>query len=433
MKILWFTNIPSLASEYLNQSIIGGSWISSLEKTLSGREEIQLAIAFRHGDNALDKFVYQKTTYYSIPYPKGKIKNLFYRHFNIINDKELITHCLDIVEDFKPDLINIFGTEEAWGLIANKVSVPVVIHLQGILTVYEKKWFSAHVGNKSILRVSNFKSLLTANTFIHYYSSYKKSACREQSIFRSCQYFLGRTDWDRRVTSVLSPQSTYFVSNEILRSEFYTTKWNKTQEQKKVFISTVQPNIYKGLETILEAAILLKKRGEFDFTWFIAGPSENDVVVKLFERRIKKKFRECNIVLAGKLDVHKLLKLELEADIFIHPSHIENSPNSVCEAMMLGMPIIATFTGGTGSLLEDKKEGILIQDGDPYSMAGSILELIDNPDQANHIGENARMRALKRHNADEIANNLLKIYREIISRDNIEATKFFSNKPDLYE
>lgn len=41
------------------------------------------------------------------------------------------------------------------------------------------------------------------------------------------------------------------------------------------------------------------------------------------------------------------------------PSHIENSPNNLCEAMILGMPCIATDAGGTSTLLSNMKDGLL--------------------------------------------------------------------------
>jgi len=420
MKVLWFTNTPSLAAAHLNQAIIGGGWISALEKMVACREGVELAVAFRYGEGKLEKFMDGHTAYYSIPYAKGKIRNLIHRHFNVIKDDELVNHCLDVVKDFEPDIINIFGTEDAWGLIANRINIPVVIHLQGILTVYEKKWFSAHIRNRSIIFSSSIKSILTANTLVHYYYSYRKRSSREQKIFKSCRYFLGRTDWDRRITSVLAPHGKYFVSNEILRNEFYQHLWNKTPQKSKTIISTIQPNIYKGLETVLQTAILLKELNEFSFTWYVAGSSEGDTIAKLFEKKIGKNLREVGIILSGKVHSQDLIKMELEADLFVHPSHIENSPNSVCEAMMLGMPVIATFTGGTGSLLEDKKEGILIQDGDSFSMAGAIIELINKPLWAAELGQNARIRAMERHNPIEIVNNLFSIYDEILNHERNE-------------
>ena len=113
-----------------------------------------------------------------------------------------------------------------------------------------------------------------------------------------------------------------------------------------------------------------------------------------------------------------MVDIMLNSDIYIQVSHIENSPNSVCEAMLLGMPIIASFAGGTSSILSDGKEGILVQDGDPYTLAGMIVWLSQNFDSGKKMGINAKMRALKRHDRQRISEHLFATYKEILSLSN---------------
>lgn len=419
MKVLWFTESPSLAATSLNVAGVGRGWIESLEERIRKIKNIDLAIAFIHNEDKIRKFNVEDAKYYSIPNSKGRWKSHIDRHFTVFDDKKLIDHSLEIVNDFKPDIIQIFGTEDAFGLIADKVNVPVIIHIQGLLTVYTKKWYPPGISKWDLIRNTPVIQMLRANTLMHDYTYYKKRAAREQKIFKAAKYYIGRTDWDKRVADVLSPGSKYFFGSEILRRAFYAKEWMKKPENSKTIVSTIQANIYKGLETVLETASILKNRNNVDFKWVIAGISPNDNIVSLFEKKFKKKFKENNIILAGKLKAEELLNLELSADIFLHPSHIDNSPNSVCEAMLLGMPIISTYTGGTGSLLADRKEGILIQDGDPYSMAGAILELLNQPAYARELGQNARKVALERHDPDNIVNNLLSIYESLTLKRNV--------------
>jgi glycosyltransferase involved in cell wall biosynthesis len=80
------------------------------------------------------------------------------------------------------------------------------------------------------------------------------------------------------------------------------------------------------------------------------------------------------------------------------------------------MPAVATFAGGVSSLLTDKKEGILVQDGDPYSLAGAVAELITERDYANSLGVNARKRAIARHDPDKIVSEVLNIYSSVLSK-----------------
>ena len=78
------------------------------------------------------------------------------------------------------------------------------------------------------------------------------------------------------------------------------------------------------------------------------------------------------------------------------------------------MTVIATFAGGIPSIVGDKKDGLLVQDGDPYALAGAIMELKGNCNYANRLGINARARARIRHNPERIINDLLNIYSSII-------------------
>jgi glycosyltransferase involved in cell wall biosynthesis len=420
MKILWFTNTPSLAADLLKQENLGGGWIGSLEKKLTERNDIDLAVAFQFNQSYPSKLKGPFTTYYLVPLKNNVFRKFYRRHFNIIDIKKNIDHYLNIIEDFKPDVIHIFGTENDFGLIANKTKIPIIIHLQGIITVCDLKWIPNRMNNNFLLKTAGLKNLLIGNSFYHNRLAFNKMANREQKIFSNSKYFMGRTDWDRRMSKVLSPGSQYFQCEEMIRPQFMSYIWNKEIAGDNIFISTIQGNIYKGLETVLEAASLLHNSIKIKFEWRIAGISETDKLVKLIEKWTKLNFKKNNVRFLGPLKPGILLEQMLQSDIFIHPSHIDNSPNSVCEAMLIGMPVIATFTGGTGSLLTDKEEGVLIQDGDPYSMAGAILELLNNYAFASRLGQNARHRALLRHDPDEIILNLISIYHQLSGLNNIK-------------
>src|ERR1700722_5471637 len=159
-KILWFTNTPSLAAATLGLPTLGGGWIESLERQVRKRRHIELAVAFSHGKEKVNKFEEGRATYYAIPDRRSKAGALVSRHLGRADDRAFIDSCLAIVDDFKPDLINIFGTEKSFGLISERTNIPVVIHLQGLPSLYEKKYFPTGFGRADLLRNSSIKSLL---------------------------------------------------------------------------------------------------------------------------------------------------------------------------------------------------------------------------------------------------------------------------------
>ena len=85
--------------------------------------------------------------------------------------------------------------------------------------------------------------------------------------------------------------------------------------------------------------------------------------------------------------------------------------------MLLGMPVIATYAGGTPSILCDKNEGLLVQDGDHYALAGAIIELFRDKGLASLLGENARIKSLMRNDPEKIVQDVMNIYSTILSEN----------------
>lgn len=414
MKVLWFTNTPSLSADHLKNKSIGGGWIGSLEAEFARIPFIELGISFNY-EHGIKPFTLNKTKYFPIhtTSPTGKVKNLVSRWRKPVENEGDIQAYLNVIDEFKPDIIHIFGTEGVFGLVISKTNVPSVIHIQGNLTVYDYKWYSG-ITAVDVLRYSRKWNLLKGFGIYHQYRLNKKQAMRERRIFQQCKYFMGRTDWDRRITSVLSPHAKYFHCDEMIRPLFYSHKWlPKDSETSYILISTIRNNLYKGLETVFECKKLLNKILGNNFTWKIAGINGQDEISNLLERKYGSTFQENGIDLLGALQEKELIDELLAADVFVHPSHVDNSPNSICEAMLLGMPIIATYAGGIPSIIENHEEGLLIQDGDFHAMAGAVLEFHGNRSYATELGKKARATAIKRHDPQKIIDTILKVYSAV--------------------
>jgi glycosyltransferase involved in cell wall biosynthesis len=178
------------------------------------------------------------------------------------------------------------------------------------------------------------------------------------------------------------------------------------------FISILSAATYKGFDLILKTASLLKLQG-LKFRWTICGASANAPVIRAMEKIFKKRYDRLNVYFAGEKSSKELVSLLLDADLFIHPSYIDNSPNSICEAQLLGLPVVATYTGGVSSLIENNKTGMLVPVNDPYFLSGIIASLLSNPDKMQYLGANAGELARKRHDKENILKNIEDIYQEI--------------------
>lgn len=415
MKVLWFANTPCLASDKLAPDLVMGGWLKSLEEKIVENSNIELSICF-YWNKKLPSFKYNKTQYYPIYRNSGnsKIKKHILKYFYKSNDISEIPQLLEVVKVDMPDLIHIHGTEENFGIIQSLINVPCVISIQGLLVPYTLKFYDG-IRQSVINRYQTIFALLKHKPFAVAYKDMKARSLREIKILKESKNIIGRTSWDKRTTQLLAPNSSYYVSNEILRPTFYIKEWNRSEFNNSIEIVTITSNsLYKGFETIVKTARILKENGIINFRWTVVGIEEYTHIVKIVKRWLKVDFEDLNIFLIGKKNEEEILNLLFNSDIYCQCSHIENSPNSLCEAMLLGMPIVASFAGGTDSMLENEKEGILVQTGDYYSFAGAIKSIIKSPKESFIMGKNARLRALKRHNPNMIVEDLLSTYKQIV-------------------
>ena len=406
MKILWFTGNPSL---YKRKAIDAG-WIGALELMMRKINDIELAISFTHSDKIF-KVNDKNITYY----PITERKSILHKIEKVISsekyDQQYLNSMQKVIEDFKPDIIQIWGSEIHAGLIAKYTTIPVVLHIQGIINPYLQAWFPPGFSLRDI------KYHYGVNIIKKYYAyrdlqRFKVQAKREKTIYKSIKHYMGRTEWDKAVTNILSPSSNYYYCSEMLREAFYTNKkWEYKERNKTIIITTISQAIYKGADLILKTAKILKEHNLLDFEWHIIGLSE----LHLMEKQYHINASSNNICLKGKMTANGMVQELLDCDMYVHPSYIDNSPNSVCEAQILGTPVIATHVGGISSLIENKRNGILTPANDPYTLAYQIRQIKQDKNLASQIGYNGQVDASKRHNPETILSTLLQTYQEIIN------------------
>jgi len=413
LKILWLSNTPANGIEIINGAGVYGGWLSSLDCAL--RSKVELSVAFYFA-RFMEPFQHKGVNYYPICKKKWRLNIIKNKLFNRLVEKEELNIYLDIIRKVQPDLIHIHGTENTFCCIIGVTNLPVLVSFQGSCTLIAHKYFSGIEKTFSYCRNNDLwppYKLIFNKSYHQIYKYYiVPTAIRERKYLRHCKYTIGRTDWDRRITRVLAPQSKYFHNDEILRKSFYKNEWRKTNIGKTIIHTTCSDAFFKGFETICHALSELHIYG-WDIEWRVAGLSEKSLLNKIVKKKLLESYPSKGLIFLGTLNEEELVKKMLEADIYVMPSHIENSPNNLCEAMILGMPCITTNAGGSSSLLKDQEEGLIIQDGDPWSLAGAILELIQNPEQAIIFGKNARRRAIHRHDHQKIVDDLLDIYNKI--------------------
>lgn len=401
-----------------NSNYNGGGWISSLQKLIEINNENVLALAFiTH--IPLKKDIQNKTVYYPI-YEKSctKMQKLikYYGGYKNISKNKYLKNINAIIEDFKPDIIHLFGLENPFVSVLEQHIVPVVVHLQGLLAPYDNAFFPVNFNKFSFLFPFSKREWIIRNGYIFAKNNIHVRGKRELSLFKRVEFVMGRTDWDYQVSQLLAPQSKYFHVDEVLREPFYKNagkwRWSDTHELK--IISTLSDTVYKGLDTILKTAQLIKTQCNISFKWIIVGLSPQTPIVGFFEKKSHIISKSVNVEYIGVLDANQLCHQLLSSHVYVHPSYIDNSPNSVCEAQLLGMPVIGTFVGGIPSLINNFENGILVPANAPYELAYLLKKLYLEKELAKKLGHEAYNTASKRHNKENILFDVMNVYKKIL-------------------
>lgn len=419
MKVLWLCNIilPEFCQEFDVSRTVTGGWLTGALKELEKRAEIEIALCFPIIDkNRLKNGEYKGHKFYSIQ------SDLYSANYVSV-EQRMVDEFAGILQMFKPDVIHIWGTEyphtlalieacEEKGIIDR-----VIINIQGLVSVYAKHFLKGIPEEYCVRRDKNGSSMLNEMKL------YQKRGVLEISAIQKVQYVIGRTTWDRSCTYWINNNIKYYYCNEILREEFYERrgKWKKANcVEHSIFISQGFYSI-KGLHFLLEACVLLIKKYP-DLKVYIAGTNilanKELTSYAAYIKELLDKYELQNILhFLGSLDEIKMCEQYQLANVFVMPSTIENSPNSICEAMMIGVPIVAANVGGTNTLITHEKEGLLYQYDAPYMLAYYIKEIFEENIDIEIMSQNAVKQAILLNDRFIIGETIEKIYKEITSKE----------------
>lgn len=411
MKILWFE--VTEPAGYRNTGEFIGGWQDSLEGIVKRYTDIDLYIVFA-SETATEEKNDGRITYIPVCYNQSKLERFKSLYNCNVETQMLLPQALSVIERIKPDLIHVFGLEWPWGLVADKTEIPVVIHIMGSMVPYYNALYPPKYNLNTIIR-SLFPSIKDALWYYLFDRLQKSRRNRELMIWTQVSNYMGRTTWDYALSQIKHPKSTYFHVEEAIRDVFLDeqTIWNPPIGKIKL-ISTGSRTYWKGPDMLLKTARALKESG-LDFEWNVLGgmrPSIKKVVEKIEGIR----YEDCSVNILGFKNPQELKELLCQSTLYVHTAYIENSPNSICEAQCVGLPVVSTNVGGISTLVADGVNGILVPANDPWQMAFAIKNLVCDNEKMKLFSVRAKEKALIRHGHQNILNGLVNCYKTLLEK-----------------
>jgi glycosyltransferase involved in cell wall biosynthesis len=410
MNVLWITNtlFPDICEEINIQTPVVGGWMfAGAQALLYANAHIKLAVAALYDGDDLKEVTLNEITYFLVP---------------ASNSTTLQNYWKDVKSSFAPDVVHIHGTEYPHGLAYNNAcgNSNVVVSIQGLVSIYERYYYG---GIKVVELLSNttLRDYLRLDTVFSQRRKMAKRGLLEKIMIQSVNHVIGRTSWDKAHCWAANSHANYHFCNETLRNEFYQHSWHIDNcEKQSIFLSQAHYPI-KGLQQVIKALPIILKHFP-DTKVYVAG---NDFITKRgwrlngFGKYLHALMAVHGVAdkvhFTGVLSEKDMCKKYLSSHVFVCPSSIENSPNSIGEAQLLGVPCVAAYVGGIADMITDGETGLLYRFEEVEMLAQSVCQIFLDDMLAFRLSESSKRVAAIRHDKLINSKSLNEIYEAIYS------------------
>jgi glycosyltransferase involved in cell wall biosynthesis len=379
MNIVWISYYPLEPNEH------PGPWIMTLAEglVLEGHSLTILTVSSKVKEvkNIRSPMGYEVIV---VPY-QGGIMHLLGLFNNRINSlKRFINNY-----DKDVDVIHVHGTEHqfASSILRVQTKIPFIISVQGIISLYKaelkRKWSPIYL-------------FWTISSFY------------EKNEIKNADHFFCRTHWDQEFVKSINIHAKINVGWEIIRPEFFEYV-NHFEGQDILFMGGA--SFLKALDICLQTFDRILNT--MNTTLHIVGSSDLNQVIEISRKYSLSNINSKNVVLHGKLEAKEICVVYERCFCLYHPSLIDNSPNSICEAQVAGLPVIATNVGGVSSLIVDGETGILVDKNDIVQHEKTIVDLYKKDNYRKYLSSRSVEMARDRHDKTKIVRQTIDTYKTL--------------------
>lgn len=383
LKILWLApySYEKARGEKECNSTHPAPWMTELANELSTRVELTIA-NWSKKVNRIEVFDKDGIQFVFIPGPRLRYDRLSLCRLRIQRLHSCLKNsCLTF------DGVHVHGTEHQYEQVAQRLGIPFVVSIQGIINLYRPFY--------------PFRSL-------EVYASWLLNSIYEHQGIKRSHHFFCRTNMDKGYVLKLNPSAKIFYNWEIIRNEFFANNFNRNSKYL-LFMGGTQH--FKGFRETIRAMSILKKRG-LGLKLRIIGFGEKGELERFLEAE-NISLSALDVEFLGYQNAQGLSNLFRDSFCMVHPSYMDNSPNSICEAQVSGLPVIASEVGGVSSLIEDGLTGLFVKRYDHLGIADQICRLVYDKGLYNSISTTSRSVSRLRHSRKIIVSNTLEAYEAI--------------------
>lgn len=416
-RVLWTSNIdlPAVAAELGQEPTPFGGWLTLMTSRLAQSPGFRIGVAMRSDSKSFQRIEKDGITYYALPQRD---------RFDVAQ-----ADVDRVLAEFAPDILHVEGAEMRHARrFLSTWSGPRLLSMQGVLNGYA----NYELGRLPIFAMLNpFRPRLALTALALLFQrqwQFLPRLASERAAMQSANHIMGRTLWDRAQAKALSPDATYHHCARILRDVFYSTAWRQDESESfSIFVGNGS-SARKGAHIAVHALALLLR----DFpqvTLHIAGEDPRTLSWRSAKRYvgypvyllrlIRRLGLEDSVRFTGVLSAQAMADRMARSHVCLMASLIENSPNTLGEAMIIGVPTVSAYAGGAPSMACDEVEALFYRPDDPAMLAFQIRRIFEDPALAARLSQAARARAQQAHDPERNLADLIAAYQAIAASQGV--------------
>ena len=413
LKILWITNgiMPDMLKAMGKPANYGGSWLIEPSRLLASDPDYELFIATPWASKQTVVKEIDGINYHLIPSTYlDRMKRPSQRYRKA---------CIELVESIKPDVIHLHGGEFAIGIpFAEYPEVPKVLSIQGIISKINQSYFYGGIRVPSWAGCFLPWNILTYLPMKLQHARNKWRANSEIRQMKQVDAITGCTRWDYTYSMLINPELKYFNVDYAIRNEFSQYQWKVEQCERHTFLIGSMTVPLKGLHKAFEAlTILLKKYPDAKIKVVGANTFQSKHQIG-YSRYLYRLANQLGIMehldLLGPQDTMGMVKAMLSSHCFVLSSCIENGPNTMMEAMWLGLPCVCSYVGGAMQFAKENEEAVFYRFEEPEILAYELDRIWSDDDLAHNLSIQARERASKFESYFDVYKRYADMYQTLV-------------------
>lgn len=409
MKVLWFCNLEISHADACGT----GSWLGAMARGLMDAGGIQMGIVSNAPVENMTRRDYRDVCQWLVP--EGRSGN-----GNGLSSISVVRDITGACDAFSPDLIHVWGSEGYWGLLTARQLLrhPALLEMQGLKFAIADVFYGG-LSFTDRLHCIGVKEVLKRRAMYHDRRDFERWGIREREIIRGHRFIDVQSSWMAAKIHGINPNARLFKADLALRTEFeHAIPWQPTGHPV-VFTTSAYPAPFKGLHIAIRAVAELRQRCP-RARLRIAGPHQRvGIRQEGYVRWLKALAREVgmeeHVEWLGILSAEQIVQELQTAGAALIPTFVESYCVAMAEAMQVGTPTVAAFTGGTAHLGRDEETCLFFPPGDSAMCAFQLERVMKDNELAVRLSKQSREAAVARHDRKTLVQRQIETYRQVLA------------------